>query len=127
MSVFTDAELSYLAGQRLGRLATVGQDGRPHVVPVAYRYNADHDSIDIGGPDFSTRKKFRDVLKNSRVAFVVDDIPSMDPRHVRGLELRGDAEVLESGGTQLGPGYAPEMFRITPRRVVTWGFTDAAN
>jgi pyridoxamine 5'-phosphate oxidase family protein len=59
------------------------------------------------------------------VAFVVDDIPSVNPRHVRGLELRGNAEVLESGGTKLGHGYAPEMFRITPRRIVTWGFPDA--
>jgi pyridoxamine 5'-phosphate oxidase family protein len=35
MSVFTDSELEYLAGQRLGRIATVGADGQPHVVPTS--------------------------------------------------------------------------------------------
>jgi hypothetical protein len=39
VSVFRDAEIAYLGSQRLGRLATVGRDGMPHVVPVAFRYN----------------------------------------------------------------------------------------
>ena len=39
MSVFTDKELDYLNGQRLGRIATVGADGQPHVVPTSFRYN----------------------------------------------------------------------------------------
>ena len=34
-SVFSQAELDYLHGQRLlGRIATVGADGTPHVAPV---------------------------------------------------------------------------------------------
>jgi hypothetical protein len=39
MSRFTQAEIEYLQSQRLGRLATAGPDGRPHVVPVGFRYN----------------------------------------------------------------------------------------
>jgi hypothetical protein len=40
MSVFTDKEREYLAsGVPLGRLATVGPDGMPHVVPTSFRYN----------------------------------------------------------------------------------------
>src|SRR3982750_3453974 len=62
MSVFTAAELAYLAGGRqLGRLATVGADGTPHVVPVAWIYNAARDTIDVGGHDLEGTKKFRDV------------------------------------------------------------------
>ena len=34
MSVFTAAEIAYLQSQRIGRIATVGPDGQPHVVPV---------------------------------------------------------------------------------------------
>ena len=34
MSSFTEAEIEYLGGQPLGRLATVGADGRPQVKPV---------------------------------------------------------------------------------------------
>ncbi|TME66638.1 MAG: PPOX class F420-dependent oxidoreductase, partial [Chloroflexi bacterium] len=33
MSVFTTAEIAYLQGQRLGRIATVGPSGQPHAVP----------------------------------------------------------------------------------------------
>ena len=36
MSAFTEKEIEYLRGQRLGRMATVGRDGSPHVVPVGF-------------------------------------------------------------------------------------------
>jgi len=88
----------YLSGQRLGRLATVGPNGQPHVVPVGFRYNAEHDTIDIGGHDFAKRKKFRDVRADPRVAFVVDDLATVTPWRPRGIEVRGSAEVLASGG-----------------------------
>ncbi len=61
MSVFTPEEIGYLQGQRLARIATVGPDGQPHVVPVGFRYNPDTDTIDIGGHDFAKRKKWREV------------------------------------------------------------------
>jgi pyridoxamine 5'-phosphate oxidase family protein len=122
MSAFTPAEIDYLKSQRLGRLATVGADGQPHVVPVAYLYNPALDAIEIGGHSgFAKRKKYRDVLQNPRVAFVIDDVASMNPWSVRGIEIRGRAEVLTTGGTSLGPGLDPEMFRIRPKRIVSWG------
>lgn len=121
MSVFTSAEIAYLRGQLLGRLATVGPGEQPHVVPVGFRYNPDLDTIDIGGHDFAKRKKFRDVQFHSKGAFVVDDVPSVKPWVARGIEIRGVAEVLETGGEQIMRGFAPQMFRITPRRIVSWG------
>jgi pyridoxamine 5'-phosphate oxidase family protein len=125
MSVFTDEERRYLlSGVALGRLATVGADGTPHVVPTSYRYNQRHDTIDIGGHDFAARKKYRDVLRNAKVAFVIDDIASVNPWRARGIEIRGEAEVLDSGGAELGPGFAPQMFRITPKRIVSWGLEE---
>jgi pyridoxamine 5'-phosphate oxidase family protein len=72
MSAFSDAEIDYLGSQRLVRPATVGKGGMPHVVPVAFRYNPDADSIDIGGHDFAKRKKFRDVQKTGVAALVVE-------------------------------------------------------
>jgi pyridoxamine 5'-phosphate oxidase family protein len=121
MSVFTDEEIEYLESQLLGRLATVGPDGQPHAVPVSFRYNAELGTIDVGGHDFARRKKYQDVQRNPRVAFLVDDLESMNPWWPRGIEVRGEAEVLTSGGEALGPGFAPEMFRIRPRRIVSWG------
>ena len=121
MSVFTDEEIEYLKSQLLGRLATGGPDCQPHVVPVGFRYNAELDTIDIGGHDFARRKKYQDVQRNPRVAFLVDDLASVNPWRVRGIEVRGEAEVLTSGGEALGPGFAPEMFRLRARRIVSWG------
>jgi hypothetical protein len=37
--------------------------------------------------------------------------------------MRGEAEVLDTGGTELGRGFAPEMFRITAQRIVSWGLS----
>jgi pyridoxamine 5'-phosphate oxidase family protein len=121
MRVFTTAEIAYLQSQRLGRLATVGPDGQPHVVPVAFRYNPEHDTIDIGGHGFAQRKKFRDVQRNPRVAFVVDDLASISPWRARMLEVRGQAEILTEGGQTIQPGFDPEMFRLHPRRIVSFG------
>jgi pyridoxamine 5'-phosphate oxidase family protein len=121
MSVFTDEEIEYLKSQLLGRLATGGPDGQPHVVPVGFRYNAELDTIDIGGHDFARRKKYQDVQRNPRVALLVDDLASVNPWRVRGIEVRGEAEVLTSGGEALGPGFAPKMFRLHARRIVSWG------
>src|SRR2546421_4021694 len=114
MSKFTPEEIAYLQSQRLGRLATVSQNGEPHVVPVSFRYNPEQDSIDIGGHAFATRKKYRDALANPRVAFVVDDLASVDPWRPRGIEVRGPVEVLGEGGEALGPGFDAQMFRGGP-------------
>jgi hypothetical protein len=74
--------------------------------------------------DFAKRKKYRDVLRNPKVAFVIDDIASVSPWRVRGIEIRGEAEVLDTGGTEIGQGFDPEMFRIKPKRIVSWGLSE---
>lgn len=124
MSVFTREEIEYLNGQRLARLATAGPDGQPHVVPLAFRYNPEHDTIDVGGHDFAKRKKWRDVHKNPKVALVVDDLASIQPWRPRGIEIRGEAEVLHSGGKTVNPGFNDEMFRIKPARIYSWGLVE---
>jgi pyridoxamine 5'-phosphate oxidase family protein len=113
VSAFTDGELAYLSGgQRLGRLATVGADGTPHVVPVGWSLDTELDAIEVTGRDFAATKKFRDVARHGRAALVVDDIASVDPWRVRGVEVRGRAEAL----TEPRP-----AIRIHPERIVSWG------
>ena len=122
MSVFTPAEIAYMQSQRIGRIATVGPDGQPHVVPVGYRFNPEQDSIDIGGlGGFTKRKHYRDMVRNSKVAFVIDDVPSFDPWTTRGIEIRGEAEVLATGGQTIQPFFGPDMVHIRARRILTWG------
>src|SRR4051794_9662634 len=113
MSVFTEPELRYLAGgQQLGRIATVGVDGTPHVVPVAWIYNAVRETIDVGGNGLERTKKFRDVARTGRAAIVVDDLASTDPWWPRGIEVRGRGEAIA---------LPTPLIRIHPERIVSWG------
>ena len=113
MSVFRDVELRYLAGgKQLGRIATVGADGTPHVVPVAFIYNAVRDTIDIGGHELARTKKFRDVERTGRAAIVIDDLASTDPWVPRGVEVRGRGEAIA---------LPTPLIRIHPERIVSWG------
>ncbi len=93
MSVFSKNELGYLAGKRLGRLATIDTGGLPHVVPLGWSYNPALDTIDVGGRDFGRTKKFRNVRANPKVALVIDDV--LPPWRPRGVMVRGEAEALE--------------------------------
>ena len=121
MSVFSTAEIKYLESQRLARIATAGRDCQPHVVPVSFRYNPETDTIDVGGHGFAQRKKYRDVQRNPRVAIVIDDLASVDPWRPRMIEVRGEAEVLLTGGETVGRGFDPAMFRIRPTRIISIG------
>jgi|SRR5271165_389833 len=119
MSAFTDSELEYLAGQRLGRIATVGPDGQPHVVPTSFRYNADFDAIDVGGMRMSQTKKLRDVQRSGRASIVIDDV--LPPWQPRMIEVRGSAEVLSSGGKAFGEQFEDTIVRIRPTRIIAFG------
>ncbi|HEX8995816.1 MAG TPA: PPOX class F420-dependent oxidoreductase [Ktedonobacterales bacterium] len=125
MSDFSEAEIAYLRSQKLGRLATVNDAGAPHVVPVGFRYNAETDTIDIGGHGFGGSKKLRDARAHPTVAFVVDDV--LPPWQVRGIEVRGRAEALESGGKAIRDGFDDELIRIHPTRIVAWGIESDAH
>ena len=121
MTALTSAQIEYLASQRLGRVATTGADGRPHVVPTSFRYNPELGTVDIGGLHVATTKKFRDVQANPWAAIVVDDLVSIDPWTPRMLELHGRAEALETGGADLGPGFGDAFIRLSPEKVNSFG------
>ncbi|MFF4240202.1 PPOX class F420-dependent oxidoreductase [Actinomadura geliboluensis] len=113
----TDIEREYLSTQRLGRLATVGPKGDPQNNPVGFAYNAETGTIDIRGWNLAESRKYRNLRDNDQVAFVVDDLASVQPWRVRGVEVRGRAEpaVVE------GPQGADDVIRIHPRVVFSWG------
>jgi pyridoxamine 5'-phosphate oxidase family protein len=111
MDLFTPAELEYLHGERrLGRLATVGSDGAPHVTPVGWRLNTAGDSFEIGGINLTATKKFRDVERTGRAALVIDDV--LPPWKPRGVEIRGTATAVR------GP---EPVIRLQPDRIIAWG------
>jgi pyridoxamine 5'-phosphate oxidase family protein len=129
MSVFTENELAYLRDQRLGRLATVRPDGSPQIAPVGFRYNAELDVVDIGGRFMSRSKKYRNILNNPHVSLVIDDV--LPPWQPRGVEIRGIAQTLPTGGKDLFGAKASytvddAIIRITPVQIVGWGLDQEA-
>ena len=122
MSRFTQEEIEYLQSQRLARLATLSANGDLHVVPLAFRYNPEYDTIDLGGHNFAGSKKYKDALRYGRVALVVDDV--LPPWRPRFVEVRGTVEAFGEGGKAIHEGFAPEMLRLTPTYIVSIGIND---
>jgi pyridoxamine 5'-phosphate oxidase family protein len=118
-TTFTEAELDYLRGQRLGRLATVGPDGAPQAKPVGFGYNPELGTIDIGGWNMARSRKFRNVEADPRVSVVVDDIASITPWRVRGIEIRSRAETIREE-IDLPQGMRSAAIRIHPDRIIAW-------
>ena len=115
--MFTEREIEYFQGVTMGRLATVGQDGQPHIVPLTFHFNAEEDAIDLGGIDFAAGKKWRDARANPKVTFLVDEA---SPEGARAIEIRGEAELHQTGGDRINPrfpNFVPQFMRIRPRTV----------
>jgi len=122
MASFSTSELEYLASQRLGRLATVDRRSAPQNSPVGFSV-ADDGTVVIGGWNLGQSRKFRNVAGHDRVALVVDDIASVQPWRVRGVEIRGRADAL----TDVEPAQtymSREQIRIHPERIISWGLDD---
>src|SRR5258707_13689347 len=115
MSAFTDKEVEYLAGQRLARIATVGPDGQPHVVPTSFRYNAEDDAIDVGGLRMSQTKKLRGVRRTGRASIVIADV--LPPWPPRMLEVRGSAAVIPWRGKAFVERVERSIAHIQPTRI----------
>ena len=127
MSVFTPSEIEFLTSQTMARVATVGPDGQPHMVPVTFVFNPDEDAIDVGGVNFGGTKKWRDAQANPRVTFLLDDVRP-NPFRARAIEVRGRAQALTSGGSKINPrfpNFAEEFLRIRPTRILSWGLAGA--
>ena len=107
---FSKVETEFLKEQRLGRIATVSLSMQPHVVPVAFEFNGTY--IYFGGWNLKNSLKFKNILKNNKVAFVVDDLISITPWKPRGIEIRGIAEILRGN----------DYVKIVPFKKLSWGF-----
>jgi len=98
--VFTEPELEFLRSQRIGRLATAGPSGWPHVVPVMYALS------DSGAFEFDVDGvKLRNLTAEPRAALVID---AMGPK--RGVTIQGRAELI-----------GPARARLMGVRKFSWG------
>jgi pyridoxamine 5'-phosphate oxidase family protein len=116
---FTNEESAYLRSQPVTRFATVGPDGQPDVVPLAFEFDGHGFWVGGVGDAVVRTRKFRNVAAgNDRVALVFDDLISIDPFAARCLRVYGRAsEPVERVSMQVGPGV---FMRITP--TISWSW-----
>jgi PPOX class probable F420-dependent enzyme len=124
----------YLREQRTARVATVGRDGTPHVVPLWFVWHGGALFLNstVGNPTVEN------LLRSGRAAAVVDDGEAYDV--LRGAVVTGPAERAEGdprlteverawSEKYLGGGELPYgrwsnrvWLRIVPERVASWDF-----
>jgi hypothetical protein len=140
----TAAEVDeFLVAERTCRVATVGLDGRPHVVPLWFVW--DGESMWLSSVVRSQR--WTDLMRDPRVAVVVD--AGVGYAELRGVELSGevvpvgdvprtdtaDPRLAEperlfagkyTGGTSVPPDGRHAWLRLTPEKLVSWDFRKLA-
>jgi pyridoxamine 5'-phosphate oxidase family protein len=120
---FTAEEIAYLRSQPLARLATLGSDEQPDVVPVALEYDGIALWVGGNGPQVLDTRKFRNVSAGRvKVALVVDDMVSFDPFITRCVRIYGNAEGPVERVGMVGPGF---YIRIKPTISWSWNMQGA--
>src|SRR5919106_3459233 len=137
-TIFSQKEIEYIKSQRLARIATAApaasskqeeQEGdgtsiQPDVVPVGFDF--DGDFFYISGMNLLKSTKYKNVLRNNKVAIVIDDLKSIDPWDPRGMKIYGTADIVtRQGGYMESTGHSnPQYIRISPKKKWSWGIDE---
>ena len=130
----------FLGTARVGRLATVGADGRPLVVPVCYVFDGAllYSAVDAKPKRTRELRRLRNIGENPRVSLVVDEYDE-DWTRLRYVIVEGRADVLTAGAefsraidllVAKYPQYRTlglsretgAVIRITPDRILPWRY-----
>ena len=87
-----------VAASRVGRLATVSADGRPHLVPVCFVIDDDHvvTALDNKPKTTAALRRFDNVRANPAVTLLFDQYDE-DWSQLWWVRVDGRARVLDSG------------------------------
>ena len=133
-SMFSEKEIEYLKSQRLARIATAAtmtsslqekeESIQPDVVPVGFDFDGDY--FYVGGMNILKSTKYKNILKNNRVALVIDDLKTADAWDPRGIRIHGIADtVTRKGGYMEGTGHSETQYiRIKPMKKWGWGIDE---
>jgi PPOX class probable F420-dependent enzyme len=85
-----------LTGARVARLATVGGDGQPHLVPVTFAVDGDliYTAVDYKPKKSPNLRRLKNIRENPRVALLVDHY-SEDWDELWWVRIDGWASVVE--------------------------------
>lgn len=134
---------AFLDEQRIVQVATIGPNGRPHLMPLWYVVeDGDRDPV-LRGWTFAKSQKARNLERDPRATISIDD--GVQYQDLRGAMMECDVEVERDPAAvvpygmalfeRYGPGgeLAPEVremvlaqaqkrigLRFVPTRVVTW-------
>jgi pyridoxamine 5'-phosphate oxidase family protein len=130
-SILSQKEIEYLKTQRLARIATAAATSsdeigsiQPDVVPVGFDFDGEY--LYVGGMNLLISTKYKNVLKNNKVALVIDDLKSIDPWDPRGMKIYGTADIVtrKDGYMNSTEHPNPQYIRITPKRKWSWGIEE---
>src|SRR5918996_74497 len=130
---FSQKEIEYLKSQRLVRIATASVSSKeegeqesiqPDVVPVGFDF--DEEYFYVGGMNILKSTKYKNILKNNKVAVVIDDLRTLDPWDPRGIRIYGMADSVErQGGYMDQTGHTEQRYiRIRPIKKWSWGIDE---
>lgn len=126
--MFSEKEIEYLKSQHIARIATaaVSPDGsvQPDVVPVGFDFDGEY--FYVGGMNILKSRKYKNVLKNNKVAIVIDDLKSVDPWDPRGIRMYGTADIVtrQNGYMEQTPHPQANYIRIRPEKKWSWGIDE---
>jgi pyridoxamine 5'-phosphate oxidase family protein len=116
MGVFTDAEVAFLASQRIARIATASASGQPDVSAVGF--SLEGDQIVSGGYDITKTVRYGHLTANPRAVIVIDELVSTSPWTPRGVKVRGPVTLEQHDGSL--------RIRIQPEVIWSWGINPDA-
>lgn len=136
----SEAQLAFLLAARTGHLATVDAEGRPHVLPVCFAIlnGVVYTPLDEKPKRVEVRelRRVRNILGNPAACLVVDRYRE-DWVQLAWIQIRGDAGLLEPGGSEHAAAVAVlreryqqyrsmalerrPLLRLKPNRIVSWG------
>ncbi|MBX0329696.1 TIGR03668 family PPOX class F420-dependent oxidoreductase [Oscillochloris sp. ZM17-4] len=96
----TDWRQEVLQAARVARLATVDDQGQPHVVPIVFVYDGNLLYTPLGGKPkrvaLDRLQRVKNIAANDQVAVVVDHYDE-DWQQLSWVQLRGRAAVIMAG------------------------------
>jgi pyridoxamine 5'-phosphate oxidase family protein len=125
--MFSEKEIQYLKSQHLARISTVSPDDlQPDVSPVGFDFDGEY--FYVGGMNLLKTRKYRNVLKNSKLALVIDDLETVDPWAPRGIRIYGTADIVTRQGGYMDRAHPssppPSYIRVKPTKKWSWAIDE---
>ncbi|MEE9325589.1 MAG: TIGR03668 family PPOX class F420-dependent oxidoreductase [Dehalococcoidia bacterium] len=134
-----ERERAFISSHRVGRLATVDEEGKPHVIPICYVYNGAYIYSPLDEKPkrvpIERLKRVRNIQSRPEVCLVIDRY-SEEWNQLGYVLIQGTALLLQAGEEheealrllrEKYPQYRKmaleerPMIKITPKKILSWG------